>query len=166
MRSGGFAPRTSARYGSHSDTGADHRHLVLPHHVQQKLRGARPVEATVAQHDSLRRLDRHGFLHVPHRRDRPRGRPNGPGVERIGFGLHRAAGTPVHALGALRDDPAGACPRRGRQQVVGAPGPELVRGGEHPVDVAQAPHVRQCGHLMNDHLRRGGSHRRDHPVAI
>ena len=37
-----------------------------------------------------------------------------------------AAGSLVHGDVALRDDPAGARPRRGRQQVVGAPGPQLT----------------------------------------
>ena len=86
--------------------------------------------------------------------------------ERIVLGLHRAAGTLVHALGALRDDPGGARPRRGCQQVVGSPGPEFVGGGEHLVNLAEAPHVRQRGHLMHDHLRRGGPHRRDHRLTI
>ena len=40
------------------------------------------------------------------------------------------------------------------------PGPAFVRGGEHMVDLADAPHVRQRGHLVNDHLRRGGPPRR------
>jgi hypothetical protein len=63
---------------------------------------------------------------------------------------------------ALRDDPAGAHLGGGRQQVVGAPGPELVRGGEEFVGIAEAPHARQRGHLVHDHLRCGGPYRRDH----
>ena len=95
-------------------------------------------------------------------------RPDGPPVERIFLGLQRTAGTLVRpgARVALRDDPAGARPRRGRQQVVGAPGPELVRGGELLVGIAEVPHARQRGHLVHDHLRRGGPHRRDHRLAI
>ena len=82
--------------------------------------------------------------------------------------LQRTAGRLVRpgARVALRDDPAGARPRRGRQQVVGAPGPELVGGGERLVGLAEAPHARQRGHLVHDHLRRGGQHRRDHRLAI
>jgi hypothetical protein len=66
----------------------------------------------------------------------------------------------------LRDDPAGARLRRGRQQVVGTPGPQFVRAREHLVGVAEAPQVRQRGHLVHDHLRRRGPHRRDHRLAI
>jgi hypothetical protein len=66
----------------------------------------------------------------------------------------------------LRDDPAGAHLRRGRQQVVGAPGPQVVGGGEPLVGLAEAAHARQRGHLVHDHLRPGGPHRRDHRLAI
>jgi hypothetical protein len=66
----------------------------------------------------------------------------------------------------LRDDPPGARPRGGCQQVVGAPGPQFVGGGEHFVGLAEAPQARQRGHLVDDHLRCGGPHRRDHRLAI
>jgi hypothetical protein len=58
--------------------------------------------------------------------------------------------------------------RRGRQQVVGAPGPQFDGGGAHLVGIADVPgpHVRQRGHLVHDHLRPGGPHRRDHRLAI
>ena len=49
----------------------------------------------------------------------------------------------------------GARSRRGRQQVVGAPGPQLVRGDELLVRIAEAPPARQRGHLVHDHLRPG-----------
>jgi hypothetical protein len=45
-------------------------------------------------------------------------------------------------------------------------GPQFVGGGEPLVDLAQAPQVRQRGHLVHDHLRPSGPHRRDHRLAI
>jgi hypothetical protein len=66
----------------------------------------------------------------------------------------------------LRDDPAGARPLGGGQQVIGAPGPQLVRDGEQLVGIAETSHAHQSGHLVHDHLRPGGTHRRDHRLAI
>ena len=147
---------------------ADHRHLPLPHHVHQEIRGARPVQAAVAQHDALRRRQRHGLVHVRDRRRSLHRRPDRPQVGRVCLGLQRTAGTLVRrgARIALRDDRAGARPRRGRQQVIGAPRPQLVGDRERLVGMAQAPHARQRGHLVHDHPRRRGPHRRDHRLAI
>jgi hypothetical protein len=66
----------------------------------------------------------------------------------------------------LRDDPPCARLGRGRQQVAGAPGPQLVRDRESLGGLAEAPDGRQRGHLVHDHLRPGGPHRRDHRHAI
>src|SRR5262245_28506898 len=147
---------------------ADHRHLTLAHHTQQNIRGARPVEAAVAQHESFGNPRRNILLDMLDRRLRAESRPDRLPVERIFLGLQRAAGRLIRpwASVALGNKSARARLLGGGQQVVGAAGAEVVGDGEQFVRITETPHARQRGHLVQDHLRRRGSHCRDHRLAI
>ena len=110
---------------------ADHRELALADRSvcspPGRERRARPVETAVAQHDSLgprRREDR--LLDVADRRDGLTHLLGRTGSERVLLGLHRSARALVGREEALRDEPLHAHGLPGREQVVGALGPQPV----------------------------------------
>jgi hypothetical protein len=77
------------------------------------------------------------------------------GVERILLGLDRAARPRIGPAGvALRDEPLDADGPAGRQEVVGAVGPQPVGHREVAVEVA---YVEACdrGQLVDDHVGLG-----------
>ena len=146
---------------------ADDGHPPLPHDLEHGVRGARAVEHAVTQHQPLGRGAGHGLLDVPDRRHGLLGRRERVGVQRIGFGLDLAAGPGVvPADEALRDEPAGACLPGGFQQVVGALGAQFVGDRELLVEVAEAAHAGQRGHLVHDDVRLRGLDRVEYALTV
>jgi hypothetical protein len=139
---------------------ADQLELLLP----RRHRRARPVEGAIAQDDPLRPIRREdrlfdvtdGGLRLPHL---ARGRQ----VQRVLFGLHRAAGAHVRGIAAhpLCHEPSHSDSVCGREQVVGPLRPQAVRQREIAIEMTHVDRTDR-GQLMNDHIRpRDGDRLRD-----
>jgi hypothetical protein len=140
--------------------GTDDGELALAQHLDHGIRGARSVEAAVAQRDALKRRRQHRVLQMANRRQRLRLLGRRVRIEQIVLGLHGPTLADVRPVGvALRDDALYAR-RDGRgDEVVGPLRAQLVRGGEHPVEVLEVHRDRQRGHLMHDRIGLGAGDR-------
>jgi hypothetical protein len=126
------------------------------HRLDQPVVG-RAIEDAVAKRDPAG--VRHDLLEVPHRGHRLARLRGRGGIERVVLGLDR----PALALGpeageALGDEPVDPRLARGRDQRVGALGPQPVRLRERAVEVAGEVQVRQGRRLVDDRVRRGLDH--------
>ena len=130
--------------------------------------GAGAVEAAVAERDPLDPLgSRDELLAALDRVQRRAHRRHGVGVERVGLGLDRAAAADGGPAGErLRHDPAGARRERRGEQVLGALGPQPVRGRERAVEVARELEVAERGELVDDDVRPRLGDGREHRVAV
>ena len=131
-------------------------------------RGARAVEAAVAQGEAFDALGRrHRLLDVADRVERAAHGRDGVRVQGVGFGLHPGSVAGVGPAGvALGDEAPGARRPGGLEQVVGAFGAKPVRHREALVGVAQARQAGQRGELVDDRVRLGLDDRAHHRVVV
>ena len=143
---------------------ADDRVLPLAHRLDQPVVGG-AVEDPVAERDPAGVGDR--LLEMAHRGARLARRRDRGGIEGVVLGLDQTALARGPEAGeALRDEPADARLARGREQRVGALGPQPVRLRERAVEVAREGQVRQGRRLVDDRVRRGLEHGPAHGRAI